>query len=80
MDKPLYTMAEAAKLLCIDRNRIYKLYAAGRIKCLKLGSLKVRAEELERFLRDNEGMDLSDPYNVKPLSEDSSSRIEKAPR
>ena len=68
MDKPLYTMAEAAKLLHISRGDIYKLHSAGMLRCLKLGSLKVRAEELERFMRDAEGKEI----NLKA--------IEKAPR
>ena len=74
MDKPLYTMAEAAKLLHISRGDVYRLYHAGLLRCLKLGSLKVRGEELERFLRDMEGKDASDPYNVRDIA------IEKAPR
>ena len=74
MDKPLYTMAETAKLLHVCRGDVYKLHNAGLLRCLKLGSLKVRAEEIERFLKESEGKDLSDPYNVKDIA------IEKAPR
>lgn len=59
MDKPLYTMAEAAKLLHISRGDAYKLHHAGLLRCLKLGSLKVRAEELERFMREAEGKEIS---------------------
>ena len=79
MDKVLYTMAEAAKIFGISKGKVYEFYHAGLLKCLKLGSLRVRAEEIDRFLKENEGMDLRDPYNVKPISEDISSRIEKAP-
>ena len=67
MDKPLYTIAEAAKILHVSKGRVYELHKAGFLRCLKLGSLKVRAEELERFLRDNEGKDLTDPYNVRDI-------------
>ena len=74
MDKPLYTMAEAAKLLHLSRGDVYKLYHAGLLRCLKLGSLKVRAQEIERFLEYAEGREID-----LRLSEDSSSRIEKAP-
>lgn len=76
MDKPLYTMAEAAKLLHISRGDIYKLYHAGFLRCLKLGSLKVRKEEIERFMKDAEGKEI----NLRAISEVSSRRIEKAPR
>ena len=68
MDKPLYTAAEAASLLHISRGNVYKLYHAGLLRGLKLGSLKVRAEELERFMREMEGKEI----NLRA--------IEKAPR
>lgn len=74
LDKPLYTMAEAARILHVSKGDIYRLHHAGLLRCLKLGSLKVRAEELERFLRDAEGKDVTDPFNVKDIA------IEKAPR
>lgn len=76
MDKPLYTMAEAARILHISRGDVYRLHNAGLLRCLKLGSLKVRKEELERFMAYAEGKDI----NLRALSEDSSCRMEKAPR
>lgn len=76
MDKPLYTMAETAKLLHISRGDVYKLYHAGLLRCLKLGSLKVRREEIDRFMKEAEGKEI----NLRTISEDFSSRIEKAPR
>ena len=75
MKKPLYTIREVAKLLHISAGDVYKLYHAGLLRCLKLGSLKVRGEEIERFLRDNEGKEI----DLKAIPYDSSSRIEKAP-
>lgn len=74
LDKPLYTMEEAAKILQVNRGAVDKLREAGLIRCLKLGRWKVRAEELDRFLREAEGKDLTDPFNVKDIA------IEKAPR
>ncbi len=74
MAEMLYTMAEAAKVLKINRAAMDRLRKAGLIRCLKLGSWKVRGEELERFLRDSEGKDITDPFNVKDIA------IEKAPR
>ena len=79
MDKPLYTIPEVAKLFQINKKTAYDLCRTGQLKCLKLGSLKVRAEEVERFLRESEGLDISDPFHIRTLK-DSSSRIEKAPR
>ena len=70
----LYTMSEASKILKVNRATVDRLRKAGLIRCLKLGSWKVRGEELERFLRDSEGKDITDPFNVKDIA------IEKAPR
>ena len=80
MDKPLYTMGEVAEMFGTNEAYVQNLRKAGLIKCLQLGRYKVRAEELDRFLRENEGMDLRDPYHVKPISEVNSGRNEKAPR
>ncbi len=74
LDKPLYTMEEAAQILQVKRGTVDKLREAGLIRCLKLGRWKVRAEELDRFLREAEGKDVTDPFNVKDIA------IEKAPR
>ena len=74
LDKPLYTMEEAAQILQVKRGTVDKLREAGLIRCLKLGRWKVRAEELDRFLREAEGKDVTDPFNVKDIA------IENAPR
>ena len=76
LDKPLYTMEEAAQILQVKRGTVDKLREAGLIRCLKLGRWKVRAEELDRFLREAEGHEI----NLRTISKDSSSRVEKAPR
>jgi len=34
---------------------------------MKLGTYKVRGAEIERFLEDAEGYDITDPYNIKRL-------------
>ena len=36
---------------------------------MKLGSYKVRVSEVERFLKEYEGYDLTDLENIKPLEE-----------
>ena len=46
-----------------------KLINANKLPALKLGSKKVRAEALDTFLRKYEGMDLTNPYDVKSMFE-----------
>jgi len=36
---------------------------------MKLGNLKISNFELKRFLQASEGLDLTDPFNPKPLTE-----------
>ena len=65
--KPLYTLPEVVRLFGTNEAYVQNLRKAGLIKCLQLGKYKVRVEELERFLRDNEGKDVRDPFNIKEL-------------
>ena len=46
----LYTIAEVAKRLKVNRNTVYELIRKGRLKAVRLGSLKVREKALEEFL------------------------------
>lgn len=63
----LYTVSETAKLLKTNPDYVHKLRKSGRLPFLKLGSYKVRKETLEEFLKNYEGMDLTDPFNIKEL-------------
>lgn len=63
----LYTVPELAKLLHVNPNVVRQLCHAGLIRPLKLGVTKVTAREVERFLADNTGKDLTDPFNVKDI-------------
>lgn len=65
----LYTVSEVAKLLHTNKSYVYDLIKANKLPALKLGSKKVRAEALDMFLREYEGMDLTNPYDVKSMSE-----------
>ncbi|WP_163468529.1 helix-turn-helix domain-containing protein [Fusobacterium sp. IOR10] len=65
MTNLLFTVTEASRLLKTNRNYVYKLIESKQLKVLKLGSLKIRKEELERFINESEGLDLSDPFDVK---------------
>lgn len=65
----LYTVSEVAKLLHTNKSYVYELINANKLPALKLGRKKVRAEALEAFLKEYEGMDLTNPYDVKSMSE-----------
>lgn len=65
----LYTVSEVAKLLHTNKSYVYELINANKLPALKLGSKKVRAEALDTFLREYEGMDLTNLYEVKTMNE-----------
>ena len=65
----LYTVSEVAKLLHTNKSYVYELINANKLPALKLGSKKVRAEALVMFLREYEGMDLTNHYDVKTMNE-----------
>lgn len=56
----LCTVAETAKVLKTNTNTVYKLIREGQLQALKLGKLKVPIFEIDRFIRDNLGQDLSE--------------------
>ena len=64
----LYTVKEAAQILKCNTDYVHRLRRSGLLKFMKLGSLKVRKSELERFLEESEGKDLTDPDNVTELA------------
>ena len=63
----VYTVKEVAEILKTNVTYVYKLRDAGLITCLKLGQWKITKKELERFLEAYQGMDLTNPFDVKPL-------------
>lgn len=68
MEPILYTVAEAAELLKVNKNMIYELLKKNIILGLKLGSMKITRAELIRFLEENTGKDLSDLDNIQELN------------
>ncbi len=70
----LYTVAEVATLLKTNPNTVYKLTRSGVLPSLKLGSIKVRKASLEKFLKDFDGKDISDPMDIKEIDFDGISR------
>lgn len=63
----LYTVKECSEILKCNIPYVHKLRKKGLLKFLKLGSYKVREEELKRFLSNYEGYDLTDPDNIIEL-------------
>jgi excisionase family DNA binding protein len=68
-EKMIYTTHEVAKILHSSPNYIYELIKKGKLKAVKLKSLKIRKSALEEFLKENEGNDLSDIDNVRKIVE-----------
>lgn len=48
--KPLYTVKEAAKILKVNVNTVYELINTGQLPRLKLGTIKIRGNDLETFI------------------------------
>lgn len=67
MTEMLYTVAEAAEILKAGKAYVYKLINAGQLKVIKLPNTKIRKSELERFLEQFEGYDLTDPEQPKVI-------------
>lgn len=67
MSDMVFTVKETAEILKCNTDYVHRLRKAGLIRFMKLGSYKVRRAELERFLADAEGKDLTDPENIKEL-------------
>ena len=70
MTEVLYTVKEVSELLKTNVDYVYKLKKAGLLPFMKIGCYKIRKQALDDFLSMYEGMDLSDPFNVKPLGDD----------
>lgn len=67
MEDVLYTVKETSKILKTNTDYVYSLIKKGYLRCLKLGSYKIRKSTIEEFLAKYEGFDLSDLDNVKEL-------------
>ena len=65
-DARAYSVAEVAKLMGTNRGYVYSLINSGRLRHIKLGSIKVPHEFLVEFYRAAEGTDLSNPLEPKP--------------
>ena len=50
---PLYTVAEVSKLLKVNRNFVYDLIRKGELEAVRIGSIKVRKDAVERYIDNN---------------------------
>lgn len=64
----IYSVQETAKILHSSPNYIYELIKKGKLKAVKLKSVKILKSTLEDFLKTNEGNDLSDIDNIRKIS------------
>lgn len=64
----VYSAQETAKILHSSPNYIYELVKKGKLKAVKLKSIKILKSTLEDFLKENEGNDLSDIDNIRKIS------------
>ncbi len=63
----LYTVKEVTDILKCNPSYVYKLINAGLLPALKLGRIKIRHQALTEFLEKHEGLDLTNPNDVKEL-------------
>lgn len=63
----LFTVKEVAGIMKTNPSYVYKLIKCGKLPVIKLGAYKIRKEALEEFLKEYEGMDLTDPEKIIPL-------------
>lgn len=63
----VYTVKQVSQMLHTNIGFIYRLINLELLPAIRLGSLRVRKEALDEFLRKYEGYDLSDLENIKPL-------------
>ena len=73
-ERLIYTVKEVAKILHSSPNYIYSLIENGYLPAIRLGSIKILKNTLEKFLQENEGNALSDINNIKKLSQTSNIR------
>lgn len=48
--KPLYTVKEVSKVLKVNTDAVYDLIRKKRLPALRLGAMKIRGSDLERFI------------------------------
>lgn len=59
-DELVYTVAQVAKILHVNKNYVYELINKGLLPVLRFKSYRIRRESLNNFLKEYENKDLSD--------------------
>lgn len=59
MNEKILTVAQAAKYLKIGKDKIYLLIKSGKIKAIDLWGLKIKIDDLDRFVNDYTGYTFS---------------------
>ena len=49
----LLSVSEVAKLLKVNRNFVYNLIKNGELEAVKIGSIKVKQQALNRYIENN---------------------------
>ena len=49
----LLSVSEVAKLLKVNKNFVYKIINNGELEAVKIGSIKVKKEALNRYIESN---------------------------
>ena len=49
----LLSVSEVAKLLKVNKNFVYKIINNGELEAVKIGSIKVKREALDRYVENN---------------------------
>ena len=70
MEDMLYTVQEVASILKKNVDYVYKLQRTGLLRFLKIGRLKCRKSTLAEFLDKYDGLDITDPENIKVIGEE----------
>ena len=50
----LYTVREVANLLKVNRNFVYDIIKRGELRAIKVGSIKIRHDDLEDYINQRE--------------------------
>lgn len=69
MEDMLLTIPEVAAILKTNQDYVRKLQRAGLIRFMKIGRYKCRKTALEEFLKKYDGCDITDPFDVKTISD-----------
>lgn len=67
MNDELLTVKEVSQILKTNVDYVHSLRKSGLLPFIKIGCYKCRKEALMDFLKDMEGMDITNPFMVKEL-------------